>query len=392
MSALSEHNEYDLIIIGAGAFGGLLMMYLQEFTYTGRVLILEKCGELPQKRWSFWSTGPMPSFIERMIEKKWAHWSVTKNEDKVKHAHPNYNYCTINSAVFFEQLSGLSVNAKNIEFKLNEGVQTYEVNSNVITVNTNQAIYKTRKVVDTRNPDVISNCIYKPQGLYQCFIGYEIDCEHDAFDDTNACIMHDLTSTDTGVEFIYVLPFSKRMALIEFTSFNKSPVADEDLKTALDDYLQTTFTHTKYKLIGKEQGILPMFNIKKHSKDKKILNGGISGGSMRASTGYSFLNSMRMAEKQARALIQTDCFIDMDPIAKHYRFMDEVMLKVLINSPHRADSLFYDFSRKVSSATYARFMTEQASIFDLLKVIIAMPKRPFVKACWQIFYENIARK
>lgn len=392
MNNAPENNEYDLIIIGAGAFGAILSRFLAELKYGGRVLILEKNAAPPQKRWSFWSTVSLPRFVSEVIEKSWPHWSISRNGEIAQHTHSNYHYNTIDSRFFFDQLTALCLGSEKIDLKLNEEVRECQINTDCLNIITNLATYKTHKLVDTRPPDLTKDCVYKPQGMYQCFVGYEIECVQNIFDQTNACIMHDLKAHDTGVDFVYVLPFSKTSALIELTSFNQVPVNYEELRHSLDTYVKQTYKNITYRVLNEETGILPMFNIKKQSKDQRILYAGIAGGSMRASTGYSFLNSVRIAQHQAESLIRSNHFIDKDPIPKHYRLMDEVMLKVLNTSPKTADSLFYNFSSRVSSATYARFMTEKASALDLIKVIAAMPKLPFITACVQVLYENIVRK
>ena len=43
--------------------------------------------------------------------------------------------------------------------------------------------------------------------------------------------------------------------------------------------------------------------------------------------------------------------------------------------------LFVQMFKKVKPARFARFMTEQATAFDLFCVVWAMPKRAFIRAC-----------
>ena len=89
--------------------------------------------------------------------------------------------------------------------------------------------------------------------------------------------------------FMYVLPFSKRKALIEFTYFTeqlvKESVYDTYIKTYIKDYLHVD----EYQIIETETGHIPMstFNFEKFNT-AKITKIGTGGGWVKASTGYSF--------------------------------------------------------------------------------------------------------
>jgi lycopene beta-cyclase len=46
--------------------------------------------------------------------------------------------------------------------------------------------------------------------------------------------------------------------------------------------------------------------------------------------------------------------------------------------------LFYNLTKKLTAPRFARFMTERASILDLLWIIWCMPKLIFLKALFNI--------
>ena len=68
------------------------------------------------------------------------------------------------------------------------------------------------------------------------------------------------------------------------------------------------------------------------------------------------------------------------PIKNRYRWMDKIFLRVLVRHMDIAPALFLRLLEKTDSDQFTRFMTEQASYRDLLAIIKAMPKRPFINA------------
>jgi lycopene beta-cyclase len=59
--------------------------------------------------------------------------------------------------------------------------------------------------------------------------------------------------------------------------------------------------------------------------------------------------------------------------------MDFIFLKVLRNEPEQAPELFIRLARGISADAMARFMMDRATILDLLAVVWAVPKKPFLR-------------
>ena len=89
---------------------------------------------------------------------------------------------------------------------------------------------------------------------------------------------------------MYVLPFSKTQALVEYTLFSAELLKDEEYEAAIKDYLLQLGVKD-YKITEKEQGSIPMtaYPFWKHNSSN-ILHIGTSGGWTKASTGFTFKN------------------------------------------------------------------------------------------------------
>ena len=93
-------------------------------------------------------------------------------------------------------------------------------------ITTKSETYTSAHVFDSRVPDSFNNLENKSIRLTQHFKGYVIDVSSNVFNDNNL-VMMDYRLKDGGqTTFMYVLPFSKRKALIEFTYFTEQLVEE----------------------------------------------------------------------------------------------------------------------------------------------------------------------
>ena len=70
------------------------------------------------------------------------------------------------------------------------------------------------------------------------------------------------------------------------------------------------------------------------------------------------------------------------PISNKLVFMDRLFNRVLIKHPELAVDLFMQMANSLDGDQFARFMTGSASLAEWGKVILAMPKLPFMRHIW----------
>jgi lycopene beta-cyclase len=199
--------------------------------------------------------------------------------------------------------------------------------------------------------------------------------------------MQQLASSELGIEFIYILPFSPNHALVEFTCFSPTIIERTILQARLKSRMHDIIGSQDYKVKRHECAVLPMYSINENTnnKNKRLIYGGIAGGAMRASTGYSFLACQRWAKQCATELSSqpllsaTFLLPPFTPIGSVYQKMDRLMLAVLRNDMHIGVTIFLQMFKKVNPERFVRFMTEQATIIDFICIIWAMPKSAFLR-------------
>ncbi len=376
--------DYDLIIIGAGAAGLSLLLALDDAEYIGTVKLVERSlGSKNDKIWSFWNNDSVPTYLKAIVSQEWQKWEISVDDCNYPMSHPYHRYCSIRSESLMD-LAQQRVQAKtHFDIEFDSDVVSVESTNELALVTTKNGQLTARWVVDTRPPPLKTH----HDGLLQCFYGEEVVTDSDVFNSSTVKLMQQLASSELGIEFIYILPFSTNHALIEFTCFSPTIIERTILQARLKSRMHDIIGSQKYKVEREECAVLPMYGINKNTdnKNKRLIYAGIAGGAMRASTGYSFLACQKWAKQCAtelnskQSLSASPTLTPFTPIGSVYQKMDRLMLAVLRNDMHIGVTIFMQMFKKVKPERFVRFMTEQATIIDFICVIWAMPKRAFLR-------------
>lgn len=376
---MTDSYHFDYIIIGNGLAGLQLGLKMASDPFFDDKLIAfidpsEK--EKNDKTWSFWET--KHSQWNTIIHKTWSNASVVTSKKTIDLELSPYSYKTIRSIDFYKHSKAILSQHKKFKFITDYVESTIE--DDKITVKTNQNTYTASHVFDSRIPETFYNTSGKHVSITQHFKGWIIKTKTDSFNSDNVTMMDFRLKDGDQTTFTYVLPFSKTEALIEFTYFT-SEIVNEDtydafIKTYIKDYLKIE----EYSIIETEIGQIPMTNFPFDSfNTEKITKIGTGGGWVKGSTGYSFKHTEKKVAKIIENLKKHQ-LPSKGLFKRKYKFYDKVFLKVLKDDNHKGEWIFQQFYDKNSIQTMFRFLDEESSFLEELKIMWSLFSWSFIKA------------
>jgi lycopene beta-cyclase len=232
--------------------------------------------------------------------------------------------------------------------------------------------FPNEQVFDSRPPKWRANM------MVQHFIGWEVRAEAGSFNEDSAILMDFRCDQSRGVHFIYCLPFSDREALVESTLISPNIEHDEFYEDAISTWLSDCAGVNFFEVLRREKGAIPLGLMKRHDPDYQGI--GSNCGAIRPSSGYAFSFIQKQIATALNQVANGNKLSFFSPHKKIDLFMDRVFLSVLRNQPHYAPKLFTAMATRLTGDEFAQFLSGEADIILRLKVIMAMPPWPFIRA------------
>jgi len=378
-----ELKQFDFAIIGAGAAGLQLALALSNDVFFSEktILIIDKDDKTKNdKTWCFWEEGN--GQWDHIVSNTWQKCLFADKDGAIELSLKPHFYKKIKSIDFYnyaiEQL-----NKKDTVTFLIEDVTNVIEDANGITIISNKNKYYAKQCFDSRvSSDFFSKHNYPT--LKQHFEGWLIEFDEAVLNDNTFTIMDYRANHNNTTSFIYVLPHSKKQALVEFTGFTKQIFKNEIYAQTIDEYIKKYINKKPYKLIDKEAGIIPMstFPFEK-ANTNKLTKIGTAGGWVRASSGYSFKNCeqyiAKIIENLKEGRMPSKNFVN-----KKHRLFDGVLLEVLSNDNSFGLTVFSDLYRKNKLPLLLKFLDGTTNFAEDLKIMNSVDKMRFTKAMLRV--------
>ena len=379
---MENKNHFDYIICGGGASGLMLMRALcfDPFFDKKKILLLEKESKNTNDRtWCFWEE--KESDWESILYKSWdfAEFKAA-GVDKSINLNP-YKYKMIRGIDFYKKIYEELAQKSNITL----------INQEIIDV----VDKKNHGLVRTKNESYIGDKVFSslPNNLHlenknkfpvlnQHFIGWFVKTEHPIFKpDTIQFMDFDLPQKG-NTRFMYVLPFSENEALLEYTLFSEDLLENQEYETAIKDYLSQK-NAGEFSIEDKEQGAIPMtaYPFWK-SNTPNIMHIGTAGGWTKASTGFTFQKTMRKTNEVV-AFLKQDKALNTLIQKNRFWFYDLLFLDVLSKHNEKGHLLFSLMFKENKTDRIFKFLDEQTSFLEEIKIMMSFPAGLFVKALWK---------
>lgn len=373
--------ELDILIIGAGLSGLCLAYCLKKLQPTLKVLTIEAEHSLNHEAtWSFHNGDILNfSFWSNFIDNSWDNYDVRFSREQVI----EQSYSTIQSQSFFQKMrSELGEN-------LILGTSINQLRAHSVQTDGGQTI-TAKIVIDARSQFPYSRRQMLQRGWgFQKFYGIEIRTEQ-PHGLVRPVLMDASVPQKDGYRFVYVLPLSSSVLLVEDTYYsNTADLAIESLHSELLKFAASKGWHPS-EILRTEKGILPVptsiHPIEDLDAPDSPLKIGAGAGFYHPITGYSLLWSSRVAQELAS--IDNPTAINYRQVLarlhrerqkqeRFYLFLNRLMF---FGSETRNRRNIFERFYQLPSSTIARFYAGRTNWFDRCRLLVGKPPIPVLAA------------
>ena len=371
---------YDFIFIGAGCAAlSLLMRMLKSGKFADKkILLIDKGPKTKNDRtWCFWEK--KDGFFEEIVYKKWDKLFFLSDEFSLDMTISPYRYKMIRGIDLYNycfkeigQQKNIDIHYGNItEVVVHKEGTTIHIDGEMLHLD-HATIFNSALTKKINKPGTIN--------LFQHFKGWLIETPNPVFDPAKATFMDFRMDQKRGTTFGYVLPFTANKALIEYTLFTEQILNDDEYENELKLYINKFLNLADYSVIEKEFGIIPMSTGQFEFYKDSIYNIGTAGGQTKASTGYTFQFIQKQSDLIVDHLIQGKDLRKVPSTPNRFLFYDKVLLDVLHNKRVTGKDIFTTIFKKNKIHQVLKFLDNENSLKEELKIISTLPTIPFLKA------------
>ncbi|MEO9872051.1 lycopene cyclase family protein [Ekhidna sp.] len=378
---MTKPFSYDFAIVGAGAAGLQLTLKMinDDFFNEKSILLLDKDEKSANDRtWCFWEKEE--SIWDQLAIQKWKTGLFINDKKTISFDLAPYQYKMVRSADFYAYAKAIIEKAKNVDWVKSEvsDIKEQEILGEEKT-------YHSHHIFDSRIPEAFHEKKSSYHSLIQHFKGWFIETESPAFDPEVFTMMDYRLKWKESTSFTYVLPLSPTSALVEFTLFNDQLLPDDEYDHYLKKYIDTYLSLKNYTIKEVEQGLIPMSNYPFHKHHSTYTTKiGTAGGWVRPSSGYSFKNADRYSSMVIEN-IKKGHRPEKGIATSRFRTYDSIFLNVLASRNDLGEDIFTKLYTKPEIQSVFRFLDEESSFSEDLKVMFSLNRPQFWKAFLDTF-------
>ncbi|GAA4825356.1 lycopene cyclase family protein [Algivirga pacifica] len=381
--------HYDIILTGGGcaAYSFLNELIASRQLPRFKVLVLEAEATFAMnKTWCFWSKERSP-----LVSHQWQHMSFCSPKRQSSRSIAPYYYHMVSSEYFFRySYQKAKAFPSNIFFLQDKVVDIHRTVDGVSVTTSNH--HFTASWVLNSIPTMIDSSQYR-YWLWQHFRGWVIETKQECFSPEAFTMMDFRTPQQKGVEFFYVLPFSRHKALVEFTGFSPHTFEEDYYTQRLKQYIKNTLGVEHYKITYSEGGKIPMTDYCfPRSTQEHIIHTGVAGGLAKASTGYAFANIQQDVRQLVNSLVQTGQLTPHTASRQRFQFYDLLLLHIIQHKPEKVASIMDCLFARNHYPSILKFLEEETSLIEDLRLLGSLPWAPFLQALKEISIQEIYEK
>lgn len=363
------------VVLGGGCAGLALAVAVADRDPSADLTVLEaRRGDADARTWCYWDVGA--ALLPEAVSASWSRWEIRTPTGSVVAEDPDHPYRMVR-ARDYRAAARRRLDATP-RVRLLEGVRVDEPPPAGID-----------RVVDARGAGAPEPLRPGRVRLQQRFLGQWIRTARPVFDPSTATLMDfGPVPDDGGTRFVYVLPVAPARALVEATVFTTGAHGQRAFREHIRTYVRDRWglADHEWTVEEEEAGSIPMTD---QPADPSHAAFGMRAGIARPSTGYAFTR-IQLAARSAAAAVVTGAPLPPHRDSWRLRALDAVFLRFLRDQPQRAPEAFLRMFAALPGPLTVRFLTERSSPVDDLRLILALPKRPFLRAAATTAIERLA--
>jgi len=373
MTHSDANRNHELIILGGGCAGlSLAARLLHQRPDIALTIVEPRTRYVEDRTWCGWRTAP--HFFSDCVVAQSDTWRIVTPSGSQQLSCAAYAYETIRASLVYEKACRIIHASPSAELLAgSEAERVSETEDHVEVHLVDGTTMRSPWVIDTR-PHMRE---LKEPWLWQNFVGYVIQIDRSAkvFDHIPT-LMEFQPPGGSIAQFMYTIPFGDDSFLCECTRFSKAHGEAQLLEAELLRWLRQR-VGCAWTMLRKEQGSLPMAP-PLPAAQRRVIQAGTRGGSMRISTGYAFHRIQRWADACAQSFLQNG--IPVPPTGNRLLdAMDELFLRVLQQPSTSAAELFGDLFRECPTDRLVRFLSGVPHAYDLWPVARGLPWGKFLR-------------
>lgn len=380
-----KENNWDFIICGGGMSGLSLAYYLQKSQLGhSSILIIEPQEKLKNDRtWAFWQEEKSP--FEDILFRKWDVVNFRNANNKIQKLDiGNYQYKLLRGIDFYNFIQSELKKSPNIQC-IKDTVASISDTDQFAIVNTTSGQNHQAKFVFDSTYKLKLN-IEKNHNLLQHFKGIVIQTQEEKFNPDLPEMMDFSVQQYDECRFMYVLPFDKNTALVEYTLFTETLLAEKEYDLELKKYITEKLQITNFKILEEEFGVIPMSDETTNEfPSKHVIRIGTAGGYTNPATGYTFRNTQKRLQLLVKQLENTGKpHIKDSWFQKRFLLYSSVLLNVLEQKRQPAAEVFARLYERNAPAQIFKFLDCETNLWEEIKIMNSTKKIKFLAAVFDV--------
>lgn len=377
-------SDYDYLIVGGGAAGLSLAYHISQEPQLAnkRVLLIEpEAKDQNDRTWSFWADEPM--LFDGIVAHEWS--EIAFRSPRFERVFPltRHRYKMIRGLDYYQFVRAALANAS--QFTCVQGtVLELQATETGVTSETSAGTFTAQYAFDSRPPQFVKRPD-KHRYLLQHFVGWEVEATQPVFNPKTMEFMDFRGEQQHEARFVYVLPFSERRALVEYTLFSAEVLPKTEYEQAMRDYLAGLGV-TDFRIEAEEVGAIPMTD---HplpaAAGPHIINLGTRAGRAKPSTGYAFKRIQAHSARLVQALATTGQLpANLTGDQWQFHLFDTLLLDIMQRQGQQTREIFTQLFQRNPVERIFDFLDEKTSWKENFQVMNSVTPWPFLRSIWHV--------